>query len=223
VSDFDLYAYLKNPKVAQISIPVSTRKTLKRDCVLQVTTAPHLEARFLPDQLPPERDIDVKGHCLVSLDTGSLTIVLKTSIAKITDRRKFELINIEAVDHTQKRSFFRIDAQVPVDAKNIPARDEYSLEGETINISGNGALIAFPEPLAIDKKLRLLISIPDPEKRTIECTGKVVRCDALAEGGYRTAFYFHTIEEEDQDRIIGFCMAQQRKQLQLKVLVLGPA
>lgn len=223
MSSFDIYTYLETPKVVQISLPVTTGKTLKLDCVLQAAKSPHFEARFLPNQLPPENEIDVQGICLIALDTGSLTVILKTSITKVIGSQKLQLINIESIDHTQKRDFFRIDAQVPVDAKNIAPHEEFNLEGETINISGNGALITFPEKLAIDKRLKLRISIPEPEKKTIECTGKVIRCDPLPEGGYRTAFHFHTIEEEDQDSIIGFCLSQQRKQLQLKVQVLGPA
>jgi c-di-GMP-binding flagellar brake protein YcgR len=160
---------------------------------------------------------------MVTLDIGGPTITLKTSIENIASNRKLELINIESVSHEQKREYFRIDAQVPVDAHTLPSQGTFVFEGETVNISGSGALITFPEPVPVDKKLKLRISIPEPDLLTVECIAQVVRCDEGNNNEFNVAVHFYTIEEEAQDKIIAFCMAQQRRQLRLKVQVLGPA
>jgi hypothetical protein len=223
VSDFDIYKYLATPKVGRISIPIAQSDAVKRDCVIKVIKPPRLVTTFLPGHLPVEADIDMAADCLLYLDIGGPTVTLKTTIAKMTGNRTLELLNIESVSHTQKREYFRIDAQVPVDATNLPSQDVSSLEGETINISGSGALISFPSRLPANIKIKLRFTIPEPEKQAVECTAQVVRCLQTEDGSYHVAVHFYTINEEEQDKIIAFCMIQQRKHLRLRVRVLGPA
>ena len=222
MSSFDIYAYLEAPQVGQLTVPGINGDILRLDCIVQITKPPRLEVTFMPNQVKTE-DIDTEKECMVTLDIGGPTVTLKTSIENIVSNRKLELINIESVNHAQKREYFRIDANVPVDAHNLPSQETFIYEGESINISGSGVLITLPERVPVDKKLKLRINIPEPEAMSIECIAQVVRCDEGKDNDFIIALHFYTIEEEDQDAIIAFCMAQQRKQLRLKVLVLGPA
>ncbi len=66
--------------------------------------------------------------------------------------------------------------------------------------------------------LEIVIDAPQPS--VVECVGKVVGTYDV--GGVRQlALSFVDIEDEDQDVIVAYCLAEQRKQLRLKVKVLG--
>jgi len=56
----------------------------------------------------------------------------------------------------------------------------------------------------------------------IECVGKVVRTFNLG-GTLQAAMSFTDIEEDDQDAIVAYCFAEQRRQLRLKVHIMGNA
>lgn len=222
MSSLDLYSYLEDPKVGQISIPLKDGTKLRLECVAQVSTPPHLKVRFLTGQLPID-EIDMEGKCLFALDMGGPTITLITSITNIENDSRLTLVNVESISHEQKRDFFRIDAQIPVNLHPISPAKSTPLIGESINISGNGIQVAFTEPFTVDQRVRLQISITNSESREVQCVAHVVRVTKKKLDGYKVAFCFDEITEEDQDAIMAFCFSQQRKHLRLKVRVLGPA
>ncbi len=223
MSSFDIYAYLNEPKVLQASVPLVDSRRLQLRGVARVSTPPKIEVTLPPDQLPGT-EIDRSEKCLLYIDAVGATITLITAIDAIDKNSLLKLTNLESISHEQKREFFRIDAQMAVDAHKLPPPPEDgTCNGESINISGNGILVSLPEPLTVDQKVKLRINLPDPVATDIECIGRVVRSDKLDQERYRVAFNFTTINEEDQDKIVSFCLAQQRKHIRLGVQVLGPA
>lgn len=222
MSSFNIYDFLNDPKVCQIAVPVTGGKKIRLSAVAQITTPPRLEAGFVAGQLPVN-DIDTAENCLLSLDIGGPAITLVASIEEILSDRRLKLINIESIAHEQKREFFRINACVPVSLLRLPPQPQPApITGESINISGNGILVLLPEAFGKGQRVKLRITIPEPQETEIECIGRVVRQDHKSDG-FMVAFHIDTINEEDQDRLIGFCLHKQRKQLRLKVQVLGPA
>jgi len=223
VSSFDIYAYLNEPKVLQASVPLVGSRRLQLRGVARVSTPPQIEVTLPPDQFVGN-EIDRSEKCLLYLDVVGATITLITAIDAIDNSNILQLTNLESVSHEQKREFFRIDAQMSIDAVKLPPpQEDGTCSGVSINISGNGILVSLPEPLTVDQKMKLRINLPDPETTDIECIGRVVRSDRREQERYRVAFNFTTIGEEDQDKIISFCLAQQRKHIRLGVQVLGPA
>jgi hypothetical protein len=223
VSSFDIYAYLNEPKVLQASVPLVDSRRLQLRGVARVSTPPNLEVTLPPDQIDRD-EIDRTEKCLLYIDTLGATITLITAIDAIDNNSLLKLTNLESVSHEQKREFFRIDAQMAVDAHQLPPPpQDGTCSGTSINISGNGILVSLPEPMTVDQKMKLRINLPAPTATDIECIGRVVRSDNWKPKRYRVAFNFTTIGEEDQDKIVSFCLAQQRKQIRLGVQVLGPA
>jgi c-di-GMP-binding flagellar brake protein YcgR len=68
--------------------------------------------------------------------------------------------------------------------------------------------------------LGLEIIIDSPQPAVVECVAEVVGTYDVG-GVKQLALSFADIEDEDQDAIVAYCLAEQRKQLRLKVKVLG--
>ena len=223
MSSFDIYDYLHEPKVLQASIPLLDSRRLRLRGIARVSVPPKIEVTVPADQLPGN-EIDRAEKCLLYIDAVGATITLITAIDAIENNSLLKLTNLESVSHEQKREFFRIDAQMAIDAhKLLPPPEDGTCAGLSINISGNGILVSLPEPLAVDQKVKLRISLPDPIATDIVCIGRVVRSEKRKKERYRVAFSLTTIGEEDQDKIVSFCLAQQRKHIRLGVQILGPA
>ena len=223
MSSFDIYDYLNEPKALQASVPLLDSKRLLLRGIARVSSPPRIEVT-LPTNLVDGNQIDRAEKCLLSIDAEGATIILITAIDAIENNNLLKLTNLESVSHKQKREFFRIDAQLTVEGRKLPPPPEDgTCSGVSINISGNGILVSLPESLTVDKKVKLRISLPDPVATDIECIGRVVRSVERRQDRYRVAFNFTTIGEEDQDKIVSFCLAQQRKNIRLGVQVLGPA
>jgi c-di-GMP-binding flagellar brake protein YcgR len=67
--------------------------------------------------------------------------------------------------------------------------------------------------------LEIVLDVPQP--RIVECIARVVRTYDMGEGNKQVALSFADIEQEDQDALVAYCLAEQRKQLRLKVQVIG--
>jgi len=74
------------------------------------------------------------------------------------------------------------------------------------NISGNGILCHTIKPIPLMTRMSIVLEIPKPLRRRIECEGIVVRCDPHEQGDdhFRVAILFTKIEDEDHQAIIDF-------------------
>ena len=188
-------------------------------------------AEFLPGKLPLS-SIDPEKRCLLSFDTGAVALSISAGIEHIEEGKKLILSDLKPTTSTQaqKRDYFRVSAQLPInlEKKEAPQEDEPDILiiGEAVNISGSGILVSFPEPyepIPINKRVILNIPLPEPQLQTISCIGIVMRDDVRDDGTHMVGFRFEGLENDDQDRIIAYCLAQQRQELQLKVQILGNA
>jgi len=89
-----------------------------------------------------------------------------------------------------------------------------------VNISGGGMRLPVAEKIANGSELGLEIIIDEPQPAIIECVGQVVGNYDVG-GEHQIALKFTDIEEEAQDAIVAYCLAEQRKQLRLRIKVLG--
>jgi len=213
---------LKDYRVVKVSLPLLGGNKKSLDGVAKTTTSPQFEVTFLPDQLKPEL-LNPEEFCLVTFDVAGETKSIKSKVVSAGDEVKLVLEMVESFAYIQKRGYFRVDADLSVSYWVIDEDHPSAKSVQTpVNISGGGLRLPVSEKIKDGTKLGLEIIIDSPQPAVIECVGKVVA--SYDDGGEKqVALTFVDIEDEDQDVIIAYCLAEQRKQLRLKVQVFGGA
>lgn len=109
----------------------------------------------------------------------------------------------------QRRSFFRVQARLRVlFEKEGEERNEPPYEGQTLNISGGGMLLATAVELEVGDNLPLLLYLSD--RQSIKATGRVERIEYMgAKNIYRAGVVFTTIYENDRDKIIAYVFTKE--------------
>lgn len=211
---------LKDYRVVKVSLPLLDGKKKSLDAVAKTTASPQFEVTFLPDQLKPEL-LNPEEFCLVTFDVAGETKSIKAKVVSAAEEAKLLLEMVESFAYIQKRGYFRVDADLSVSYWVIDEEHPSAKSVQTpVNISGGGLRLPVSEKIKEGTRLGLEIVIDVPQAAVIECVGKVVA--TYDDGGEQLlALTFVDIEEEDQDAIIAYCLAEQRKQLRLKVKVLG--
>jgi len=213
---------LKDYRVVKVSLPLQDGKHLSLDGVAKTTTAPQFEITFLPDQLDTEH-LNFDEFCLVKFDVAGENKSIKAKIDSVPEKAKLLLEMVDSFTYTQKREYFRVDADLSVSYWDIDDEAATAKSVQTpINISGGGLRIPISESLKEGTRLGLEIVIDSPQPVVVECIGEVV-VTYTVDDVQQVALSFAAIEDEDQDAIIAYCLAEQRKQLRLKVRVLGGA
>ncbi len=211
---------LKDYRVVKVSLPLKDGKVQALDGVAKVTTSPQFEITFLPGQLDPDQ-LDFDDYCLVKFDVAGENKSIKAKIDSTPADAKLLLEMVDSFSYAQKREYFRVDAELSVsywdmDEENPTAKSIHT----PVNISGGGLRIPVSETVKEGARLGLEIVIDSPLPVLIECVGEVVVTYAVGDVA-QIAMSFADIEDDDQDAIIAYCLAEQRKQLRLKVKVLG--
>lgn len=226
-SDTEALKQIESGKPVRIFLPlIDDPDRVRAQCVYQETTPPKFDLLFKPGVLPTDI-IDTDKSAIVSIDIGGPTLSLEANILKIANDQTLELVIQKSMSHEQMREFFRVDAVTQVISKSFHAElkkdenDAWTLEGQTVDISGSGILAVFDTPPPADKQVKLEITIPTPEPETLTVLAQAVRQQQLHDGRYEVAYHFDDISIEDRDTIIGCCLIIQRRMLRLKVQVKG--
>ncbi len=212
--------YLKDYRVVRVQLPLLDGKLLGLDGVAKLTETPRFEVTFLPDQLNLDQ-LDMRGFCRVTYDVVGVDKTLKARIDSSLSDVKLLLEMVDTFAFVQKREYFRVDADLSVsywlaDSENPQARSVQT----PVNISGGGMRFPVPETFAPGTRVGLEVVIDSPLPAVVECVAEVVGTHDLG-GEKQMALKYVDIEEEGQDAIIAYCLAEQRKQLRLKVKVMG--
>ncbi|MFO7578367.1 MAG: PilZ domain-containing protein [Pelovirga sp.] len=212
--------HLSDYRVVRVVLPLPGEKQVQLDGVARTTTAPELEVNFLPEQFEPH-PLDLEGLCRLSFEVAGVSRSIKAKILERSVPAKLRLEMVDSFTHLKKREYFRVDALLSVNYRPLDAaRPAATSVRATVNISGGGLRLPVAEPLAEGTRLQVEIVMDAPESAVVECIGEVVG-NYLQGGETYLALKFAEIDEEDQDAIIAYCLAEQRKQLRLKVQVLG--
>ncbi len=216
---------IPNGKPVRIFLPLNKGPELYRaHCVYQKSDPPELNLLFELGVLPVE-DISLSRASIISIDMGGPTVSLEAMIQKIENPQTLQMIVQKSITHDEMREFFRVDATAKIISKSFQTElfedenEAWSIEGKTIDISGNGVLAFFPEEPPADKQVRLEITIPLVKPETITLLAHQVRAVKLSDERFEAAYHFDDISVEDRDKIIGCCLLIQRKLLRLKVQV----
>lgn len=211
--------YLKDYRVVKVTLPLEGGKQVHLDGVARATTPPRFEITFLPDQLEALQ-LDMETTCRVMLDVAGEHKSITARIVEQSTAERLLLEQVETFSYKQKREYFRVDADLSVSYWVIDDHHPVaSSVRSAVNISGGGIRLPVTQKLPEGTQVGFEILIDEPQA-VIECVGEVVSCYESSDG-ISAAFKFVGLEAEDQDTIVSFCLAEQRKQLRLKVKVLG--
>ena len=74
------------------------------------------------------------------------------------------------------------------------------------NISANGVLCHTVKPIPLMTKMSIVLELPRPSNRRVECEGIVVRCDPheLGDDHFKVAILYTKISDEDAQAIHDF-------------------
>lgn len=171
--------------------------------------------------------VDTGRICQVRFDFIHQTVSIAAAIAGIQDSHTLQLVARETVTHAHARNYFRVDASTRVAASSlIPEQmaqegENWRLLGDTIDLSGSGALCSFNEPLEQGTQARIELTLPTREMEVITAFGHVVRCRKIEEHLYHIALHFDAIDSESQDKIMACCFELQRRYLRMRVRLEG--
>lgn len=222
----DIISTIPDAKPVRVFLPIKNAKERYRlQGVYQKTTPPRFNLLFKPGSLPID-SIDSKDVCIINIDIGGPTLSLEANISTVASNQLLEMIVVRSISHEQMREFFRVDAVTNVIGRSFRSQvkrkknaSDWSLSGETIDISGSGILASFSEKPPEDEQILLEITLPTDEPEAITVLAHPVRVVKTSDDHFDIAYHFDEISTEDRDKIIGCCLEIQRKLLRLKVKV----
>lgn len=218
----DHFKYLRENNVGFIELPVYKDRFLRFECITQVLAPPYLEVGLPSNTLTTYKVMPgAESECLLHFDAASEVLCILACVDEVMTPQKLRLSCFKTITQAQKRQYFRVDTEVAVDLQHFAGKRAASMVGESINISASGILVSFPEPLEKKKGIWLEIELPEPQNRDIRCICHVVRISKGSAGDHQVAFHFDKMNPKDREDLISFCLTQQRKQLRLKVRILG--
>lgn len=216
---------IPNGKPVRIFLPLfNVPERIRAQCVYQATSPPRFSLLFKPGILPVDH-IDAQKSCIVTIDMGGPTISLEAMIENVANPQTLQMIVEKSISHKQMREFFRVDAVTRVICSSFHTQftdqdsEPWSLQGQTMDLSGAGILASFAEEPPADKQVHLEITIPLADPVTIKVLAHPVRLQRHGDGRYEVAYHFDDISTEDRDKIIGCCLVLQRRLLRLKIQV----
>jgi hypothetical protein len=202
---------------ARISLSTTAGVTFHLDCIYKEGIAPpRFFLVFPPKTLPKE--IDLSQHYLVSIhntDENAAPLSLNAKIEEVIGDRTLELTGKRNIDPTTLREFFRVTMYAPVTISSAPeAKENWSLKGETLDISGSGLLALFDEECQERQHIKITMELPSPQA-SVSCTGHVIYTRRVRKGRWQVALHFDEIGTKQRDMIISNCLYEQRRQLSM--------
>lgn len=210
---------IPDSQLAEIDIFTSTGQSFRLNCIYKESDSPEFFLVFPPKKLP--EGIDIEKLCPISIKFDQKALTLAAKITSRTNDRTLELTAKDTVKPESLREYFRVDTKVTIVANyNSESVDQksksWTLEGQTLDISGSGLLSIFPEEPQTNHKISLEICLNNG-KDIVSCEGHIIRTKRLRKGRYQVAFHFDTMKPKGRDAIISFCLQEQRNRLRDKI------
>ncbi|OQX05565.1 MAG: hypothetical protein BWK76_27325 [Desulfobulbaceae bacterium A2] len=206
----------------RIDLPIQEMRRVRLAAVADVLEGNSYRLIFSQGTLPVAR-IDRTRTCRILFDSSGQPVTIVAEIENILDDRTMKLRSRETVQHDQLRDYFRVDVNTPVIASSLlppelaDEGESWRITGETLDVSGNGLMVALPQSLGENTRIRLEIILPTADLKVVQCIAQVVREQQIQANLFQVALSYEDIAAEDRDRIIGCCLSIQRKHLRLRV------
>lgn len=212
--------YLDNNKIARILLPVQGEDQATLACVAHVIAPPFFEALFLPGQLPLAH-LDPRTNCQLFFEAGDRSHSVTARIEEIIDASRLRLQAIASSGFVQAREYFRVDTEISLTyRRQCNATEEKIPFHGPVNLSGGGIFFAVRDDVRIKELLDLELFLGDESGACVDAAGQVVRLIELEGGRRGLGVQFREIEPTGRDRVISFCLAEQRRHLQTRIRIL---
>ncbi len=131
-----------------------------------------------------------------------------------------EIVVVEYSGMNQNRDFCRVhvNADITITANSILSgkqNGEVVLTGRAIDLTGSGILVSLSEKPPAADQVSLEISLPTDPPEQIKIEAHPIRTIHTSDNQWKVAYRFDIISEEERDKIIGFCLVEQRRRLRL--------
>lgn len=195
------------PTTQEHHLPISAKVRLLGSIFLETDPLPQV----LLDILNPER------ICIVTLDLGNLVFSIQSQIDEVSPDGSLVLRAFRAGSLSQRRKFFRIDAEVSLSYWVEDVSRPKTAVFRKVNLSGSGLRFESTDAFFENQQVGFEISLPGKEETRIQCVGRVVRVFDAGSKQQQVAIEMVEIEEEERDAVISFCLSEQRRQLRMRV------
>jgi len=219
----DLVKSLTDSQAATIQMQTTSGQSVHVNCVYKESDAPNFFVVFPPGVIPD--NLDIHHPCQLSLeDENGTPTAITARILQVASDRSIEFTAIKTINPISLREYFRVDIRTAItisfETLDSGSSRNWSLSGQTLDISGSGVLGLFPEEPRNNHNLFININLTQP-KKMIHCVGHVVRTVRLRGGRWQVALHFDNITSRDRDAVITNCLWEQRRQLREKVQTAG--
>ena len=190
-------------------------------CQLLIKSPDILLAHF-PEETFSTLSLDPHGKVFCFCTGYDDLFQIDAQIDKILGGRDLQLIVLDVRTYPQRRRFFRIDADVllrywPLESTGL-APDK--LERKRVNLSASGLRFETSQFLRHIDLLGLELQLGGGFG-VVKCVGRVVRINALEDQRVESvSIDFAEIVRAEQEKIIKFCLTEQRNQIRHRVKVL---
>ncbi len=214
----DIIKKIQDSQAAEIKMQLSDGNSVQLKCIYKESISPHFFLVFPPKQLPTNINTDLS--CLVVVKNEEKSVTFQAGIEAIKGDRILELLAQKPIDPTTMRTFYRADLRTTITASYEPGPEErahaWTFDGETLDLSGGGALAIFPVEFPNKQRILLHINFPDTNEN-IHCTAHVIHMTRLRKERWKIALQFDNLSQKEKDFIVSCCLSEQRRQLRERI------
>ena len=214
----DIIKKIQDSQAAEIKMQLLNGNSEQLKCIYKESIAPHFFLVFPPKQLPT--NIDTNLSCLVVVKDEERSVTFQAGIETIKGDRILEMFAQRPIDPTTMRNYYRADMRTNISASYEPGPEEraqaWTFAGETIDLSGGGALAIFPAEFPNKQRILLHINLPSTDKN-IHCAAHVIRMIRLRKERWQIALQFDNLSQKEKDFIVSCCLSEQRRQLRERI------
>jgi len=214
----DIIKKIQDSQAAEIKLELLNGSSEQLKCIYKESIAPNFFLVFPPKQLPT--NIDTNLSCLVVIKNEESSVTFQAGIETIKGDRILEMFAQKPIDPTEMRNFYRADMRTNITASYEPGPEEkthaWTFTGETLDLSGGGALALFPAEFPNKQRIIVHINLPSTDKN-IHCAAHVIRMTRLRKERWQIALQFDNLSQKEKDFIVSCCLSEQRRQLRERV------
>ena len=219
-----LLQYFASVRNGRITLPARKKVAPPIECLLSYEPAEGLLVHF-PEQSANLGSLDLEGVVFLTCEGVNNTVVhLTGQISRILGDHDLQVALTEVQSYPQRRRFFRIDAEIFLKywPMNAPEPAPCEVGSKLVNLSAVGLRFHTNHFARPGEHFGLEMTLPLNPAETVNCKGKVVRIDFNGDETESVALDLMGVSSTDQEKIIRFCLVEQRRQIRLKVKVLDP-
>ena len=219
----DILNKLNDNSQVVIDMPSRKEDAIRCKALFIKKESPLLELLFLPNSWEAG-DLKIGAHCNLVIDHKGTTVNLIARLDSIEGNRRLHFTAREPISPESLRDYFRVSTNLTIEASYIAGPKEVNAQtwkmiGTTVDLSGSGVLAMFAEKPSSNNRIQLVMTVPDDDTPFV-CLANVVKSYRLRQNRYQVAFHFENISVTTRDRIVSYCLQEERRQLRENVRTL---